>query len=88
MNIPLFMIFTYVTCSTEIILFEKNNVLLTLAFSWTLLYYSKMVQTLQDYRLTCGLHYHSKPDDLDFFQGHRCVTNINCKLGGLDSCHL
>ena len=43
-------------------------------------------QIWQVYNLVWSLLIHSSFDDLDLFQGHRCVRNIKCRLSFLYSC--
>ena len=67
----------------HISLFEKNFNIDFLGH-----HQSKVFQTLHDYNLAWGLHFHCRLMTLTLFQGHRFVRNTNCKLCVLDSWRL
>ena len=90
MNIPLFFNFFFFlcTCSREIIYIFHH--LKTTHFCCLLLRHceSESFQTLHDYNLAQGLHFHFTFYDLDSASRSQVVININCKLCCLDSCPL
>ena len=59
---------------------SRFNISLMLFLSFSLCVCANTVQVkifLQDYSLALGLPVHSRFDDLDLFQGHRCLRSIN-----------